>query len=31
MYVRGGEASIYPEEDIVRVAKTKVNDWIENH
>ncbi len=31
LYVRGGEASIYPGEDIVRLAKTKVNDWIETH
>ena len=31
LYVRGGEASPYPQEDILRLAKTKVNDWIENH
>ena len=31
MYVRGGENSPYPAEDITRVAKTKVNEWIENH
>ncbi len=27
----GGEASIYPAEDILRLAKTKVKDWMENH
>lgn len=31
VYVRGGEASPYPNEDIQRLAKTKVNEWIENH
>ncbi len=31
VYVRGGEASPYPCEDISRLAKTKVNEWIENH
>lgn len=31
LYVRGGEASPYPTEDILRLAKPKVNDWIENH
>lgn len=31
LYVNGGEASIYPQEDILRLAKTKVNDWLENH
>ena len=31
LYVRGGEASPYPSEDILRLAKTKVNDWMENH
>ena len=31
LYVHGGETSPYPAEDIVRLAKTKVNDWIENH
>ena len=29
IYVRGGEASPYPKEDIVRLAKTKVADWQE--
>ena len=31
VYGVGGEASIYPTEDIKRVAKTKVNEWIETH
>ena len=31
LYVNGGESSIHPAEDIQRLAKTKVNDWIENH
>ena len=31
LYVCGGEASPYPTEDILRLAKTKVNDWMENH
>lgn len=31
LYVRGGEASQYPQEDIVRLAKTKVNEWVETH
>ena len=31
LYVHGGEESLYPEEDILRLAKTKVNDWMENH
>ena len=31
LYVDGGEASIYPEENIVRMAKTKVNAWIDTH
>jgi hypothetical protein len=30
-YTCGGEASPYNGEDITRVAKTKVNEWIENH
>lgn len=29
--VRGGAASIYPTEDIKRLAKGKVNEWVENH
>lgn len=31
LYVRGGEASPHPSEDILRLAKAKVNDWLENH
>ena len=31
LYVNGGEQSPYTAEDIVRVAKTKVNSWIETH
>ncbi len=31
LYVCGGEASPYPTEDILRLAKTKVNEWIETH
>lgn len=31
LYVDGGEESIYPEENIVRMAKTKVNAWIDTH
>ncbi len=31
LHVRGGEASPYPVEDILRLAKAKVNEWLENH
>ena len=31
LYVDGGETSIYPQEDILRLAKTKVNDWLDTH
>ena len=31
LHVAGGETSPYPTEDILRLAKTKVNEWIENH
>lgn len=31
LYVRGGETSPYPQEDILRLAKTKVNTWLETH
>ena len=31
LHVNGGEQSPYTAEDIVRVAKTKVNAWIETH
>lgn len=31
LYVYGGEASPYPTEDIVRLAKTKLKAWSEAH
>ena len=31
LYVRGGETSPYPTEDILRLAKAKVCEWMENH
>ncbi len=31
VYGDGGEESPYPQETITRIAKTKVNEWIENH
>lgn len=31
VYGHGGEDSPYPEETISRLAKTKVNDWMEAH
>lgn len=31
LYINGGEASLYPNEDILRLAKVKVNDWLETH
>ena len=31
LYINGGAASAHPTEDILRLAKTKVNDWIETH
>ena len=31
LYVAGGETSPYPHEDILRVAKAKVNDWLDAH
>lgn len=31
IYVNGGENSIYPEEDIKRLAKNKVDAWISDH
>ena len=31
LYVAGGEASCHPQEDILRLAKTKVNAWLETH
>ena len=31
LHVLGGESSPYPQEDILRLAKTKVNEWLETH
>ena len=31
LYVCGGETSPYPNADILRLAKGKVNDWLETH
>ena len=31
LYVCGGEASPYPAEDNLRLAKTKVKDWVDTH
>ena len=31
VYVRGGEDSPYPEENIIRITKDKVDQWLENH
>ena len=31
LYVRGGESSPYPGEDILRMAKAKVNEWLDTH
>lgn len=31
LYGRGGEASPYPTEDIKRLAKAKVNEWLDTH
>ena len=31
LYVNGGENSPYPQEDILRLAKAKVNAWMETH
>lgn len=31
LYCVGGETSPYPTEDIVRLAKTKVEDWKKTH
>ena len=30
LYVHGGKASPYPNEDILRLAKSKVKAWMEN-
>ena len=31
LYVRGGETSPYPQEDILRLAKAKLDAWMETH
>lgn len=31
IYVNGGQESIYPSEDILRIAKTRTQDWISKH
>jgi hypothetical protein len=31
LYVNGGEASAYPSEDILRLAKAKVASWLDNN
>lgn len=31
LYINGGCASMYPQEDILRLAKIKLNDWLEKH
>ena len=31
LHVHGGEESPYPTEDILRIAKAKVNAWIDEH
>lgn len=31
LHVGGGEASPYPQEDILRLAKTKLKAWMEAH
>ena len=31
LYVNGGTSSRFPHEDILRLAKTKVNDWLNAH
>lgn len=31
VYVCGGESSPYPQENIIRLAKNKVSNWLENH
>lgn len=31
VYENGGEKSIHPEENIKRIAKTAVKEWVENH
>lgn len=31
LYVKGGETSPYPTEDILRLAKAKVDQWMQTH
>ena len=31
LYVQGGETSPYPTEDILRLAKAKVGEWMDTH
>ena len=31
IYVRGGKLSPYPEENILRLGKTKVKTWLDEH
>ena len=31
LYVKGGEDSIHPQENIIRLGKNKVNEWLKNH
>ncbi len=31
LFVQGGENSPYPQADILRLAKTKVNEWMDTH
>lgn len=31
LYVNGGMASPYPKEDIIRLAKNKVSQWLDVH
>lgn len=31
LHVCGGEHSLYPHEDILRLAKSKVSQWMESH
>ena len=31
LYVHGGENSPYPNEDILRLAKPKIKDWMASH
>lgn len=31
LYVNGGKDSVYPKEDIKRIAKDKVDAWVKEH